>query len=218
MKKTKLLVALLAAMCLLVFAGCGGAEFDPVAYVQGNFDAVFHGTVTDEFIATLDDVDSAEEYEEEYADLLEEISDTTLLSMGITDPTEALSADTQVMFKSIFGASKYEVSSDYVENEDGSFDVTVTVYPLLTYMDVCSDSDGSITAAAEAKVTDDMSYEEIMTVVMEEMIAKINVEMENPTYGDAQTCTVHVFIDDDGYYNVDEDEISDITTILMGVE
>lgn len=218
MKQKKLFMVLLAVMCLFAFAACGGAEFDPIAYVQGSFDAVFHGTVTDEFIATLDDVDSAEAYKTEYDDMLASVTETTLTSMGITEPTESLTADTKAAFVSIFDASKYEISNEYIENEDGSFDVEVTVYPLLTYMEVCNDSDGSLTAAAETKVTADMSYEEIMTVVIEEMIAKLNTEMQNPAYGDPQTCTIHVYLDDNGYYIVDEDEISEITMILMGTE
>lgn len=217
MKKKKLLIVLLAAMCLFAFAACG-AEFDPIAYVQGSFDSVFHGTVTEEFVDSLDDVDSVEDYEAQYEELLTSITDSTLASMGITEPGEALKADTTEMFKNIFNASKYEVSSEAVENEDGSYDVEVTVYPLLTYMEVCNDSDGSVTAAAESRVTSDMSYDEIMMVFMEELIAEINAELANPTYDEAQTRTVHVYIDEDGYYNIDEDDMAEITTILMGVE
>lgn len=197
---------------------CGrGAEFDPIAYVQGSFDSVFHGTVTEEFVDSLDDVDSVEDYEAQYEELLASITDSTLASMGITEPGEALKADTTEMFRNIFNASKYEVSSEAVENEDGSYDVEVTVYPLLTYMEVCNDSDGSVTAAAEGRVTSDMSYDEIMMVFMEELIAEINAELANPTYDEPQTQTVHVYIDENGYYNIDEDDMAEITTILMGV-
>ena len=215
MKKSKLILALLAVMCLFAFSACG-AEFDPVAYVQGNFDAVFHGEVTDEFIATLDDVDSAEDYKEEYEELLETTTDGIITSMGITEPTEVLKNDVKNMFVNVLGATKYEVSSEYVANDDGSFDVEVVAYPLLTYVETCNDTNGAITAAAEARVTADMTYEQIMTVVVEEMILAVNNALAAPVYGEPQTYTVHVYQDDDGLYTVDESDIAIITTTLMG--
>ena len=215
MKKSKLILVFLAVMCIFAFSACGAA-FDPVAYVQGNFDAVFHGNITEEFIDTLDDVDSVEEYREEYDELLETTSNGILTGMGLSDATEILKDDTRAMFRNVMGATKYEVSSECVEYEDGSYDVEVTVYPLLTYMDVCSDADGSVNAAAEARVTGDMTYEQIMTVVVEEMIAEINTELANPTYGDPQTFTVHVYQDEDGLYTVDENDIAEITAALLG--
>jgi len=215
MKKTKLAVALLAVMCIFAFSACG-ASFDPVAFVQGNFDAAFHGDITDEFIATLADVDSVEEYEEQYDKMLEDTADNILISMGILEPTEMLKADTRDMFAMLMDAAKYEVNSEYVENEDGSYVVEVTVYPLLTYMDVCMDEDGSVSAAAEAKVTADMSYNQIMEVVVEEMIAEVNAEMANPTYGDAIVYEIEVFLDDEGYYTVDEYLIAEISAVLLG--
>lgn len=215
MKKTKLLAALLAVMCVFAFSACG-ASFDPVAYVQGNFDAVFHGDITDEFVSTLGDVDSAEEYQEEYNDLLETTTEGILTSMGIFDPTEALKADTRDMFVNILDATKYEVSSEYTEDEEGNYYVEVTIYPLLTYMEVCLDEDGTITAAAEAKVTADMTYDEIMIIVVEEMIAEVNAALANPEYGEAQTYEIYVYADEDGYYTADEDQIAEISAALMG--
>lgn len=215
MKKTKIILALLAVMCMFAFSACG-AEFDPVAYVQGNFDAVFHGEITDEFIATLDDVDSAEDYREEYDELLESTTAGIIASMGITEPTEVLKNDVKDMFVNVLGATKYEVSSDYVSNDDGSFDVEVTAYPLLTYVETCNDTNGAITAAAEARVTADMSYDQIMVVVVEEMILAVNNALSAPTYGEPETFTVHVYQDEDGLYTVDESDIANITTTLMG--
>lgn len=215
MKKSKLILALLAVMCLFAFSACG-AEFDPVAYVQGNFDAVFHGEITDEFIATLDDVDSAEDYHEEYEDILETTTDGIITSMGISEPTEVLKNDVKDMFVNVLGATKYEVNSEYVSNDDGSFDVEVVVYPLLTYVETCNDADGAISAATEARVTADMSYEQIMTVAVEEMIIAVNNALAAPTYGEPQTYTIHVYQDEDGLYTVDENDIATITTTLMG--
>ncbi|MBR5329513.1 MAG: hypothetical protein IKV45_04825 [Firmicutes bacterium] len=215
MKKTKIAVALLAVMCIFAFSACG-ASFDPVAFVQGSFDATFHGDITDEFVDTLVDVDSVEDYQEQYNEMLDSAVDNTLISMGIYDPSEMLKADTRDMFAMLMDAAKYEVNSEYVENEDGSFIVEVTVYPLLTYMDVCMDEDGSITAAVEAKVTGDMSYDQIMELYMEELIAAFKTAMENPTYDEGQVYEIEVFLDDDDCYTVDEYVIAEISAVLMG--
>ncbi|MBQ1252009.1 MAG: hypothetical protein IIY02_03740 [Firmicutes bacterium] len=215
MKKAKLIALVLAVMCVLALSACG-ASFDPVAYVQGNFDAAFHGDITDEFVATLDDVDSVEDFEAEYNELIDATTDGFLTSMGIFDPSETLRADTRDMFITLMDSAKYEVSNEYVENEDGSYIVEVTVYPLLTYLDVCLDEDGAIEAAALEKVTADMSYDQIITVFLEEIIAAVNIAMENPEYGEGIVYEVEIFIDEDGYYNVDESAMEEIGAAILG--
>lgn len=216
MKKAKrYLLAIAAAVVVLALAGCGAA-FDPVAFVEGGLDAAIRGDVTQEFIDSVDDMDSVEELEAEYSEMLDFVTDTTLSSAGFTDTPETLQADLKDMFANLMQKTKYEVTGEYTEDGE-AYSVEVVAYPLLTYMSICNDENGEIEAAATARCDASMSMEEILTVYMEELINAMNTALENPEYGEAQTFNLTVAPDEDGYYSVDETEIEDLTTFLLGM-
>ena len=52
---------------------------------------------------------------------------------------------------------------------------------------------------------------------MEEMINAMNIALENPEYGEAQTFNIAVVLDDEGYYTVDENDIEELTGFLLGM-
>ena len=216
MKKShRYLFAVAAVIMMLALAGCGAA-FDPVAFVQGGLDAAIQGNVTEEFIDSVDDVNSVEEFEADYSDMLDFVTNTTLTAAGYTEAPESIRADLKDMFATVMKNTKYEVTGEYTEEGDG-YSVEVIAYPLLTYMSICNDEDGTVENAALARCDASMSMDEILTVYMEEMINAMNIALENPEYGEAQTFNIAVVLDDEGYYTVDENDIEELTGFLLGM-
>ena len=216
MKKShRYLFAVAAVIMMLALAGCGAA-FDPVAFVQGGLDAAIQGNVTEEFIDSVDDVNSVEEFEADYNDMLDFVTDTTLTAAGYTEAPESIRADLKDMFATVMKNTKYEVTGEYTEEGDG-YIVEVTAYPLLTYGKVIEDADGTIENAVLARCTSSSTMEEILNTYMEEMIIAMNAALANPEYGEAQTFDVAVTMDDEGYYTVDETDVEELTNFLLGM-
>jgi hypothetical protein len=218
MKKTRLpLLAVIAVMLILTFTACG-QSFDPVAYIQGSLDSVFHGEIDEEFVDSLSDVDSVEEFQAMYDDIIDTMTDETFTSAGLSDPDPALREQLRDAYVSVFKATKYEVTGEYTGNEDEGYKVEVIAYPLQTFNEVLEDEDGSITAVMEEKYAADssMSTDDLLAVYVEQAAAKLQEAIANPTYGEAKTYNLTVALDDDGVYNVDEDEIAELTTFLLG--
>ena len=214
-KSSRSLIAAAILILMLALAGCGAA-FDPVAFVQGGLDAAIHGDVTQEFIDSVDDVDSVEELEADYDEMLDLVTDTTLASAGFTDASESIRADLKDMFATVMKNTKYEVTGEYTEEGDG-YTVEVTAYPLITYGKVIEDADGTLENTVLARCTESMTMEEILNIYMEEMIKAINTALSNPEYGEAQTFDIAVTMDDEGYYTVDETDVEELTNFLLGM-
>ena len=214
-KSSRSLIAAAILILMLALAGCGAA-FDPVAFVQGGLDAAIHGDVTQEFIDSVDDVDSVEELEADYDEMLDLVTDTTLASAGFTDASDSIRADLKDMFATVMKNTKYEVTGEYTEEGDG-YTVEVTAYPLITYGKVLEDADGTVENTVMARCTASMTMEEILNIYMEEMIKAINTALSNPEYGEAQTFDIAVTMDDEGYYTVDETDVEELTNFLLGM-
>ena len=209
------LFAAAVLILMLALAGCGAA-FDPVSFVQGSLDAAIQGNVTQEFIDSVDDVDSVEELEADYDEMLDLVTDTTLASAGFTDASESIRAGLKDMFANLMSKTKYEVTGEYTEEGDG-YTVEVTAYPLVTFGKVIEDADGTVENTAMARCTASMTMEEILNIYMEEMIKAMNAALENPEYGEAQTFDIAVTMDDEGYYTVDETDVEELTNFLLGM-
>ena len=215
MKRSSRSLVAAVLVLMLALAGCGAA-FDPVSFVQGSLDAAVRGNVTQEFIDSVDDVDSVEELEADYDEMLDLVTDLTLSSAGFTDASDSIRADLKDMFATVMKNTKYEVTGEYTEEGDG-YIVEVTAYPLLTYGKVIEDADGTLENTALARCTESMTMEEILNIYMEEMIKAMNAALENPEYGEAQTFDVAVTMDDEGYYTVDETDVEELTNFLLGM-
>ena len=209
------LFAAAVLILMLALAGCGAA-FDPVSFVQGSLDAAVRGNVTQEFIDSVDDVDSVEELEADYDEMLDLVTDLTLSSAGFTDASDSIRADLKEMFANLMSKAKYEVTGEYTEEGDG-YTVEVTAYPLITYGKVLEDADGTVENTVMARCTASMTMEEILNIYMEEMIKAMNAALENPEYGEAQTFDIAVTMDDEGYYTVDETDVEELTNFLLGM-
>lgn len=209
------LFAAAVLILMLALAGCGAA-FDPVSFVQGSLDAAIQGNVTQEFIDSVDDVDSVEELEADYDEMLDLVTDTTLASAGFTDASESIRADLKDMFANLMSKTKYEVTGEYTEEGDG-YTVEVTAYPLITFGKVIEDADGTVENTVMARCTASMTMEEILNIYMEEMIIAMNAALANPEYGEAQTFDIAVTMDEEGYYTVDETDVEELTNFLLGM-
>lgn len=218
MKKRKT-AAILLALCLSVALLCTacGDSFDPVAYTQGSLDAAFHGVYDEDYINSLDDGSTKESLEADSQEIIDEMVEDTMSELGISDSSNELSGTLGEMFKNVFNATKYEVG-EATEGEEGAYDVEITIYPLLDYARICNDEDDVLTDAVLDKISLSMSDEELYTVLINELCAQVNTALENPTYGDPQTFSLHLFVNDDGYYDVDEDSMEEFAGILLGMD
>ncbi len=215
MKKIKwCLIAVISVMLIFSFSGCG-EKFDPVAYVQGNFDLFFHGEASEEFVDSLEDVETVDELKAEYNEIVDFFTDETINSLSMDTVDDNVRNDLHQMYVALLDASKYEITGNYSENND-EYEVEVIAYPLETYNDVINDEDGTLTAKAEEAITADASYDEIMATYIGIMAKEVESALADPTYGEPKTYNIRVFVDEDGYYTVDEDQIADITGFLLG--
>ena len=215
MKKIKwCLIAVISVMLILSFSACG-QKFDPVAYVQGNFDLLFHGEASEEFVDSLEDVETVDELKAEYNEIIDFFTDETINSLNMKAANDNVKNDLHQMYIALLDASKYEVTGNYSENND-EYEVEVIAYPLKTYNEVINDENGTLTAKAEEAITADASYDDIMVTYIGILAQEVESALADPTYGDPQTFNIRVFIGDDGYYTVDEDEIAEITSFLLG--
>ena len=215
MKKIKwCLVAVISVMLILSFGACG-QKFDPVAYVQGNFDLLFHGEASEEFVDSLEDVETVDELKAEYDEIIDYFTEETVNSLEMDTVNDSVKSDLREMYIALLDASKYEVTGNFSEN-DGEYEVEVIAYPLLTYNEVINDEDGTLTAKAEESITADSSYDDIMTTYIGLLADEVESSLANADYGDPKTYNIRVFVDDDGYYTVDEDQIAEITSFLLG--
>ena len=115
MKKIKwCLIAVISVMLIFSFSGCG-EKFDPVAYVQGNFDLFFHGEASEEFVDSLEDVETVDELKAEYNEIVDFFTDETINSLSMDTVDDNVRNDLHQMYVALLDASKYEITGNYSE-------------------------------------------------------------------------------------------------------
>lgn len=133
MKKVgKALLALALTLTLGgVLCACGGekteAGFNAAAYVEGELEALYHGTFTAGYLTTVGLTEDAATaaYEQNLA--LE--ADAFCKTLGVEYPTAALKARLGRLYKDIWAKLDYTVGAATSQG-DGSYRVAVTVRPL----------------------------------------------------------------------------------------
>lgn len=212
-KKLKAFAALAATLVMVIsFSGCG--DFDAATYVEGTLDACKTGTVSDE-LADIS-VESKEEIQEDIDEIYSTMADEMIDVFGdecVTDKTESLCEEYS---KALMNTMKYEVSDD-CEEKNGTYHVKVTAYPLdlSEFMDYM---DGDFVNQWTEKVAGYSTQDEFLSAFYEAYIQEFVdylKDTENLKYGESQEYTVKVSEDKDGYYEMDEEDLTNLLGALF---
>ena len=213
---TKILLgSMLAALMALSLTACG-ETFDPVAYMQGTLDSVYHNEQSQEFLDNLDDENSNESLKKDREDSINEMAENLATLSGVTNPSDETLANAKKMLSDVYAATKYEVG-EATEDEDGGYTVAVTVYPLLSFASVATDESGIYTDALTETLTADMSEDEMYETALSVLCNLIEEQLKDPQYGDAIETTLKIS-DEGDYYIVDEDEFKDFENLLLNID
>lgn len=204
--------AVLAFIMMLSLAGCGGMTTDDAkAYVQSVLDASYKA----DFSEYTEQTDSTEE---EAQQLFDDNLDNIMSMGGFTDAglSDELSANYRQLFQDMLAQAKYELG-EATEGEDGGFVVEVSAEPF-TAFDGLQDEVLSAVQAEMSNITDISqmpSDEEINEMVFQKMYDSLVQRVAEPSYGEAQTVELHVELNDDNMYYINEDDLTFLDSILF---
>ncbi len=206
MKKRFSLIITMAACFSMLLGGCGKklTVEDAPAYVQSALDACYKG----EFEAYMEFTKSTEE---EAKELYESGLDANMEASGITDVnvSQELQDQYRQLFAGLLGISKYTVGE---AKEDGEgFTVDVSVEPFIMFDTL---QDDLIAAMSNSGLTEEATADEINSFVYQKMYELMSAKLNDPTYGDPQTVTVHIQPDEDGVQTINEDDLVEIDTVM----
>ena len=185
---------LLALAMTFALAGCGSKTFDASGYVDASMKQVTTGdTKALEAYKGQAVVTTAEDYDKELQDMVESITG----SMELSESNMTLVKD---LVKELLGSAYYEVG-EATEQDDGSFEVPLTIKPLqLNIADAVTEWIKTLDAD---KINDmDALYGEIFQM-MRDAVAK-------KEYGAEKSYTLTVAKNDDGLYDVTNDGLDQI--------
>ena len=201
-------VAVLAGVLTLLLTACG-SSFDAGKYVQAGLDATIHGEFTDYVeIANITEEEAQEQYDEVVAAFTDQIAE-----LGLSDE---MNEKYRNFFIDLLKKTKYEVTD--VQEKDGDYDVDVSIQPVQGVFDGLMEEleDASEDYIQEVLSSGEIpSEEEITEWAGEQVYSILSSRMDDVTYGDAETVTVAVTKDDDGVYNVSEQDITALSLKLI---
>lgn len=203
------ILALLFA-CVMVssmLSGCGMSKEGAKEYVQAVLDAGYKG----EFEKYVEITDSSEE---EAQKLYDDNINMVLKSVGFGTlvTSDELEEKYRELFKQIFALEKYTVGD--AEKTDDGFEVPVGVEKLSIFSDI----DAELEEKLEEKVTamgEDASEADINQLAVETMYEMLEEKVANPTYGEKDTVTLHVSQDDNGVWNISQDDLEALDQALV---
>lgn len=210
------LLTLTLAFCILFsFTGCA-ADFDKVGYVKSMLDCAYKGDVTR--YATLTE-STKEEALESYNDAMESYIDFFLYYYGVDSASiddDAYDRMDQLTRK-LLGNAKYELTE--VDKKEGTIDVVV--YPINVLVDTDADVDNYITAFDERDNNgefDSYDNEDYCSEYINGIMDLLDTYMENITYADPVTITVHVYQDTDKLYTFSDEELYAIDEQIINLD
>lgn len=207
MKKnlTKRLGALVLALTMVLALSACGKTFDAAGYVDANMKLVTTGDGSALEAYTKEaSTDMEEEYQEEMDGIIEDL-------LGQADLPESLAQEFSDLLKEIMASASYSVG-EAKENDDGSFDVPMTIKPLK--LNIAQDMTEWVNNLDYSKYDlNDMDaiYEDIFKEVakmMKDAVAKKEYDTE-------KEYTIHVAKNEDGVYEADEETLSEIGANLF---
>lgn len=212
----------LALSLVLGLSACGadsGLSKDAaVTYVAGTIEENYLGTASDEFKELVDTTD--ERIQSVYENSMETEVEYFLYNYAIDYPTDELRKEIKELYKEIYSHIKFEVASA-AEQDDGSFSVKVTVYPI----DIAHLAEEEMETTLEpwyekypTEVQDEMSEEELEVadaewaqIILETFRSKL------PEIGnlDAQSIAVQLERNEEGYYSLSQEEFNRLDALII---
>jgi len=220
MKKIMKWLALSLIVCVVAVSltGCSGT-FDASAFIEGNLDSLYLGTVSEEFLAIVSDTEES----------LKQIHETTLqveaeYFFKFFDIVEDfippdMKGEVIDMYRLIFSKAKYDVGEATQTGDD--YLVTVTIYPLDIIQIVLEDFDDFLTAwyaRQELEVIDDLSVEDFETLWAREVIDLVRGKLGSIGHLEPETISVRIesqSTDGSNYYTISEDDMRRIDTLII---
>ena len=201
MKKTaKLFVAFFAAVMMVgMMTGCGN-KFDPTGCVNGFMELITTGK-TESYVKATNQTE--EEAKKEYDSMIDAMG-SALESAGVSEDTKEDIVD---IYLELLGKAKYTVH-EAIETDDG-YEVDVEICPITGIYEGLMEelSEEAMAYAQEEYINKnkEVDQDELTAWIFSKMAEKIRERMENISYGDPQTVTVHLN-EEDGKYEVDSDD------------
>ena len=197
-----LLICFVAMGCLL--SGCGksgAAKEDAQKYVGAVLDLMCKG----EYDSSVDLSNLKEEEVSGFRDeMIDEMLESIVDDTGMDEDAQSRAKD---YIGNAFSKCKYSVE-DAVKTEDGGYDVTVSIEPLMLFAGVeeaLQRELGNLTNDPEELLN--MPEEELYGMIYDATFKVLNDNLENPTYAKAEKVTVHygMIDEEDQTYGIDEE-------------
>ena len=186
---------LLALAMTFALAGCGGSEpFDAAGYVDASMKLVTTGD-SKALEAYKGDavVETTEDYDAELEDMVKSVTG----SMELSDSNLTLVKD---LVKELLGSASYKVG-EATEQDDGSFEVPLTIKPL--QLNIADAVTKWIQTLDADKISDMDALDGEIFQMMKDAVAK-------KEYGAEKSYTLTVAKNDDGLYDVTGDGLDTI--------
>lgn len=181
-------------------------------YVQGLMDCIY---LCDPYLySEVTDLSEDDGYEIYWNGLLSEAY-TFLDQFGIADVSDDLLDEIAYMLSYVYDYS------DYYVNEEYGGDVSVTIYPMNIYLDTRDEVIAYMADFARrnengefSRYTEDEYLEEFIYPILEIFYDGL----EDMTYADPVTFTVHVDIDSDGQMSISDDDFNTIDYYIINYD
>jgi len=220
MKRIRKWLALSLIFCVMAvfLTGCS-VTFDASAFIQGNLDSLYLGTVSAEFLDIVSDTEEA----------LTQIHEATLLVeaeyfFNFFDIVEDfippdMKSEVIDMYRLIYSNAKYEVGEATQTGDD--YLVTVTIYPIDIIQKVLDDFDDFMTAwydRQEYGIFEDLTVEEFETLWAREVINLVRGKLSSIGHLESETISVRIMSQSSNgsnFYTISEDDMRRIDALII---
>lgn len=202
-------------MTVLVFSGCQ-KEFDASSYLKAILDNSYKHDPT----AFLEEkIGTEEEAEELFQQGIDNNMDAMTASLSVPEDQEA---DFRTLFENIYSKADYTVG-EAEKQEDDSYVVTVTYRPMELFNQLETQLMEEVNTLTESYMEDAMNGgkvpdEETMTLEILQFYKNlITTQLENLTYGEEQSCQIHIELDDK-IYTPNTEDLANLENGILGME
>jgi len=220
MKKITKWLALSLIVCVMAVSltGCS-ATFDASAFIQGNLDSLFLGTVSEEFLNIVSDTE--ESLMQSHEAVLQVEAEYFFSFFDIVEdfiPPD-MKGEVIEMYRQIFSNAKYEIGEATQTGDD--YLVTVTIYPIDIIQKVLDDFDDFLSAwydRQEYGDFEDLSVEEFETLWARDVINLAKTKVGNIGYLEPETISVRIISqssDGSNYYTISEDDMRRVDSLII---
>lgn len=205
--KKHLIIVMLTALMLLSLTGCsllGNSKKTYANYVTSLLDTNYKADFTDYMKITNA---TQEEAQTVYDDGIDYLADALMAAYGVKDTEGSdIKAQFQTLAKDIYSHASYEVSD--VTNTDGTYTVTVTIYPIDILVSTYDDVAAYIENMNQRVAAGDYDDYELDAYENEYAQGIIDILTDAlPNVGNGEGVSVTVTIQDNGeYYYISDDD------------